>query len=71
VPLVVYLLPVDEGIRFPTAIGVTLARLFVVGASRTLVTKVGLSRSGAEMLAVGAFAAAVAYGVGALTASLT
>jgi vacuolar iron transporter family protein len=49
----------------------TLATLFVVGASRTLVTKVGLFRSGAEMLLVGAFAAAVAYGVGALAASLT
>jgi VIT1/CCC1 family predicted Fe2+/Mn2+ transporter len=71
VPLLVYLVPIDDGARFPAAVALTLATLFVVGASRTLVTKVGLFRSGIEMLLVGAFAAAVAYGVGALAAALT
>jgi vacuolar iron transporter family protein len=71
VPLLVYLVPIDDGARFPAAALLTLVTLFAVGAARTLVTKVGLFRSGTEMLLVGAFAAAVAYGVGALAASLT
>ena len=71
VPLVIYLVPIDDGSRFPAAVGLTLATLFAVGASRTIVTKAGLLRSGGEMLLVGALAAAVAYGVGALAASLT
>jgi VIT1/CCC1 family predicted Fe2+/Mn2+ transporter len=44
--------------------------LLAVGASRTLVTKLGVLRSGAEMLAVGLIAAAVAYGIGALAATV-
>ena len=41
-----------------------LATLFAVGASRTLVTRLGWMRSGLEMLLVGTLAAAVAYGIG-------
>jgi VIT1/CCC1 family predicted Fe2+/Mn2+ transporter len=71
VPLVAYLVPLPDGDRFPLAIALTLATLFAVGASRALVTRLGPLRSGLEMLLVGALAAAVAYGIGALAAALT
>jgi VIT1/CCC1 family predicted Fe2+/Mn2+ transporter len=71
VPLAAYLLPLDDGSRFPTAVGLTLSTLFLVGASRSLVTRLGFLRSGAEMLAVGALASLVAYLIGALAAALT
>lgn len=71
VPLIAYLLPVPEAVRFPGAVVLTLATLFTVGASRALVTKLGWGRSGLEMLLVGASAAAVAFAVGALAAALT
>ena len=71
VPLVAYLVPLPDGDRFPLAIALTLSTLYAVGASRTLVTRAGALRSGLEMLFVGALAAAVAYGVGALGAALT
>jgi VIT1/CCC1 family predicted Fe2+/Mn2+ transporter len=71
VPLVAYLAPVPDGAQFATAVTLTVLCLFAVGASRALVTKLGVLRSGAEMLAVGMSAAAVAYGIGALAAALT
>jgi VIT1/CCC1 family predicted Fe2+/Mn2+ transporter len=71
VPLIAYLVPLSDDVRFPAAIALTLGTLFAVGASRTLVTKLGWIRSGLEMLLVGAAAAAVAYGIGALASSLT
>jgi VIT1/CCC1 family predicted Fe2+/Mn2+ transporter len=71
VPLVAYLVPMPNGGRFGVAAALTLAALFAVGASRALVTRLGWLRSGFEMLTVGAAAAAVAYGIGALTATLT
>lgn len=48
-----------------SAVVITLSTLFVVGALRSLVTDTRWWRGGAEMLIVGALAAAVAYGVGA------
>jgi VIT1/CCC1 family predicted Fe2+/Mn2+ transporter len=71
IPLVAYMLPLSEDRAFGTAIGLTAVALFAVGASRALVTKLGFLRSGGEMLLVGSLAAAVAYGIGALAASLT
>ena len=71
VPLVAYLVPLADDARFPAAVVLTLATLFAVGASRSLVTRLGWIRSGLEMLAVGAVAAAVAYGIGALASALT
>lgn len=71
VPLIAYLVPLSDAHRFPAAVALTLATLFAVGASRALVTKLGWIRSGAEMLLVGAAAAAVAFGIGALAATLT
>jgi VIT1/CCC1 family predicted Fe2+/Mn2+ transporter len=49
----------------------TLATLFVLGASRALITRLGWVRSGLEMLAVGALAAAVACAIGAVASALT
>ena len=69
VPLIAYVVPMPESSRLPAAIGLTAA-LFVVGASRSFVTKHGFLRSGGEMLLVGALAAAVAYVIGALVAGI-
>jgi VIT1/CCC1 family predicted Fe2+/Mn2+ transporter len=71
VPLVAYLVPVPGDDRFPLAVALTLATLYAVGASRAWVTRLGFFRSGVEMLLVGALAAGVAYGVGALASALT
>lgn len=70
VPLVAYLLPVATQRRFGIAAVLTLVTLFAVGAARTLVTRGRWWRDGAEMLAIGGLAAAVAWGVGRLLATL-
>jgi VIT1/CCC1 family predicted Fe2+/Mn2+ transporter len=70
IPLVAYVIPVSDGTQFPLAIALTGVALFVVGASRSLVTKLGFLRSGLEMLFVGSLAAVVAYGIGAFAAGL-
>ncbi len=70
IPLLSYVV-VLRADAFVTAIGLTLAALFVVGAARSLVTDVRWWRSGSEMLLVGAAAAAVAYGVGAWVSGIT
>lgn len=69
VPLLSYLL-VPAGDAFPLAVGLTLATLFTVGASRALVADGTAFRSGLEMLVIGALAALVAYGVGAFLRGL-
>lgn len=71
VPLVAYLVPLPDDMRFPIAIVLTLSTLFAVGASRAVITQLGWVRSGLEMLFVGALAAAVAYSIGALASTLT
>lgn len=70
VPLLAYLLPLSGGAAFAVAVALTGVTLFAVGAARTRVTKVGLLRSGGEMLLVGSLAAGVAYGIGALAAAV-
>lgn len=70
VPLVSYTMTLGYD-RFLTAVLLTLATLFGVGASRSLVTHVSWWRSGLEMLAVGSTAAAVAYAVGAFLKGVT
>jgi vacuolar iron transporter family protein len=69
VPLVAYLVPLQQAFRLPVAIGLAGAALFAVGGARTFVTKRGLLVSGLEMLLVGSLAAVVAFGIGALAAS--
>ena len=71
VPLVAYLVPLGEAARWPAAIVLTAATLFLVGASRAFATHAGFLRSGGEMLLVGSLAAVVAYWIGAFAASLT
>jgi VIT1/CCC1 family predicted Fe2+/Mn2+ transporter len=70
VPLIPYV-TVAPAQRFGVAVAATLATLFVVGALRSSVTALRWWKAGLEMLAVGALAAAVSYGVGWLIAGLT
>jgi VIT1/CCC1 family predicted Fe2+/Mn2+ transporter len=70
IPLMSYVLDLGTA-AFPTAIALGLAALFVVGASRAAVSDSGWLKNGVEMFVVGSVAAAVAFIVGALVASLT
>ena len=63
VPLVAYVAPFSDDVRFPVAVTLTLSKLFAVGASRAVITRLGWLRSGLEMLFVGALARAVAYSI--------
>ncbi len=70
IPLVAYLTPLADAVRFPAAAAFAGIALFSVGAARTFVTRRGFARSGMEMLLVGSLAGVVAYWIGALTAAL-
>lgn len=70
VPLLSYVVATTTE-PFLTAVLLTLATLFVVGAARSLVTGLRWWWSGLEMLLVGSAAAAVAYGVGSFVERLT
>jgi VIT1/CCC1 family predicted Fe2+/Mn2+ transporter len=70
VPLMPYAMPAVPGGRFALSATLTLLALFVVGASRALIANVRWWRAGTEMLALGAVVAAVAYGSGAIVASV-
>lgn len=63
VPLIPYLFGAG-GTAFLLSVLLTAAALFAVGSSRCSITSKGWLRCGGEMLAVGAVAAAVAYGAG-------
>ena len=67
------LLPYITAIRplFELSVVTTAVVFFLVGASRTFVTRRSWYRSGAEMLGIGLLAAGVAYGTGAFLSSLT
>lgn len=71
IPLAAYVFPGATADRFPIAAALTLFTLFVVGALRSLVTRVGWLKSGMEMLLLGMVASALAYGIGAYIAGLT
>lgn len=71
VPLLAYLLPLSPEHQFPLAAALTLLTLFVVGAARAAASELRWWFAGLEMLMVGALAASVAYGVGALGAMIT
>lgn len=71
VPLAAYLLPLPPSYAFPVAVVLTLTTLFVVGAGRALASELRWWRAGLEMLSVGALAATVAYGIGALGSKFT
>jgi VIT1/CCC1 family predicted Fe2+/Mn2+ transporter len=71
VPLLGVVLSVPAAYRFPATVALTLATLFAVGAARTFVTLGRWWKEGMEMMLIGAVAAGVAYGVGALLAGWT
>ncbi|HOF88628.1 MAG TPA: VIT1/CCC1 transporter family protein, partial [Armatimonadota bacterium] len=61
VPLLAYLLPLAEALRFPATIALTGITLFSVGAARALILPRRWWAAGVSMFLVGALAAAVAY----------
>ncbi|WP_051630270.1 VIT1/CCC1 transporter family protein [Afifella pfennigii] len=69
-PLLAYLLPWFEGVRFAAACALAGGALFAIGAARALFTEQGWRVSGLEMLLLGGLAAVVAYIVGAIGAFL-
>jgi VIT1/CCC1 family predicted Fe2+/Mn2+ transporter len=70
VPLLAFVVGVPPRARFTVATCLTLATLFGAGAARWLVVGGRWWVSGAEMLAVGAAAAGVAFAIGRLLAGL-
>jgi vacuolar iron transporter family protein len=68
-PLLPYLLPGASG-RFVASLVLTLLSLFGIGALRAVIGEARWWSAGAEMLALGAVVAAVAYASGAFIASL-
>ncbi len=66
VPLLAYLLPVPAENAFSTACALSAVTLFAVGAGRSLFSDRAWLQAGLEMLAIGAVAGAIAYGVGVL-----
>lgn len=71
VPLLAYILPFFDGSRFTLAAVLAALTLFIVGASRSLVTKQRWVPAGLEMLTIGASAGGIAYAVGLFGAFLT
>lgn len=71
VPLLAYLLPFPEGSQFAWACGLSAITLFAIGAGRSLFSDRGWLMAGLEMLAIGALAGSVAYGVGLLGRAIT
>ena len=65
-PLVPYMLPVEDDVRLPASAALTMASLFGVGAARATVTLDRWWKAGFEMLAVGGLIAVAAYGAAAL-----
>jgi vacuolar iron transporter family protein len=68
-PLLPYLVPLDDTARFRASIVLTLTGLVAAGVLRSIVTLEDWRRSVAEMLGLGAAVAAVAYYVGRFIAS--
>ena len=71
VPLLGVIFSVPAEFRFQATVVLTLLTLFGVGAARTFVTRGRWWVDGLEMMTIGAIAAGVAYGVGALLAAVT
>lgn len=69
-PLVPYILPVQDEQRLSWSAALTLAALFGVGTARAAVTTDRWWRTGVEQLLLGAVVALAAYGAGALVAAV-
>jgi len=65
-----YVLPTFPADRFVSSIALTLAAMFLVGASRSLIARVRWWTAGLEMLSLGGIVATVAYGSGRLVATM-
>ena len=64
IPLLPYVLGFTAGNNFVTAITFGFLALFLVGATRSYVTRERMVRGVVEILAIGVVTAAIAYGVG-------
>ncbi|WP_206513251.1 VIT1/CCC1 transporter family protein [Pelagibacterium montanilacus] len=71
IPLIAYLLPGLDDVRFALATVLAAVTLFLVGAARSFATKRSFLRAGIEMLLIGSGAALFAYAIGLLGAHLT
>ena len=69
-PLMPYMVPILPFNRFASSFVLTSLAMFVVGASRALIANVCWWKAGLEMLGLGAVVAALAYGSGAVVASI-
>ena len=70
VPLAPYMIPGLPLDRFVTSVGLTCLAMFAVGASRALIANVRWWKAGLEMFGLGVIVAALAFGSGALVASI-
>jgi VIT1/CCC1 family predicted Fe2+/Mn2+ transporter len=70
IPLVPYMVGAWPFDRFASSVSLTLAGMFIVGASRALIANVRWWTAGFEMLGLGAVVASLAYGSGALVAAV-
>ncbi len=70
VPLLPYMMPIQEGRRLSWSVLLTMASLFSVGVARGVVTRDRWWRTGFEMLLLGGVVAVAAYGTGALVAAI-
>ena len=64
VPLLPYLFSIERDLRFTVAIWSTAAALFILGLTRSIVTRERLFRGPIEIMSVGALGAVVAYVIG-------
>lgn len=70
VPLLPYMLPVQDSTRLAWSVVLTMSSLFSVGVARAAVTRERWWRSGFEMLLLGGVVAVAAYGAGALVVAV-
>ncbi len=69
-PLIPYVFGADASSQFSVSLTATAISLFIVGATRALITGTNWVKSGLQMLTVGTFAALIAYAVGAVVKAL-
>ncbi|MDD5103491.1 MAG: VIT1/CCC1 transporter family protein [Candidatus Peribacteraceae bacterium] len=65
IPLIPYLLPLPDTMRFGAALVSTIAALLLLGITRSITTRERIFKGPLEIVSVGLLCAAVAYGVGA------
>ncbi len=70
VPLVPYVLPLQQEMQLRSSAVMTMAALFAVGTARAAATRERWWRTGLEMLVLGGLVAMAAYGAGALVAAV-